>query len=331
MKAFEWADAASIEEAVGLTINGAAYKAGGLDLLDLMKEHLFEPRRLVNLRTIPDLDKIQSDGKGLKLGPLVTLAEMAEHPQILKNWTALALASGHAATPQIRNQATLGGNLLQRPRCWYFRSEDFHCRKKGGEICFAQEGENQYHAIFHNKLCAIVHPSSAALPLVALGGVLHISDGKKTRDVKCEDFFTLPEVELHQENSLASGEIITSVTVPPLPAGARSYYIKQGEKESFDWPIAEAALMLEMDGQTCKNASIVLGAAAPVPYRAKEAEEALRGKPIHPDTAKAAADASMNDASPLARNGYKVPLFKAVVARAILACARQEQSRGEQS
>ena len=332
MNTFEWADASSVEEAVALTVKGSAYKAGGVDLLDLMKENLFSPSRLVNIRRIPGLDQIAADDNGLRIGPLVTLATISEHPEITKSWTALAQACGHAATPQIRNMATVGGNLLQRPRCWYFRHEEFPCRKKGGEICFAQEGENQYHAIFHNKLCAIVHPSSAAMPLVAMGGTIEISDGKQTREVKAEDFFVPPNIELHKENTLQPGEIITGVRVPKLPTTARSHYIKQGEKESFDWPIAEVAVVLEMDGQTCKNASVVLGAAAPIPYRAKYAEDALRGKLINAETARAAGEATMAGATPLRNNQYKLQLFPPVIARAILACANGgEQQQGAKS
>jgi xanthine dehydrogenase YagS FAD-binding subunit len=321
VQSFEWADATSVEEAIQLTIKGerAAIKAGGVDLVDMMKEHLVSPSRLVNIRRIPGLDQIAEDDKSIRIGPLVTLATISENPIVLKGATALAQACGHAATPQIRNMATIGGNLLQRPRCWYFRSEQFPCRKKGGETCFAQEGENQYHAIFHNGLCAIVHPSAAATPLIAMGATIEITGEKGKREVKLEEFITPPSVDLHRENSLKDGELVTQIIVPK--SSAKSYYIKQGEKESFDWPVAECAVVLEKDGETCKSASIVLGAAAPTPLRAKYAQDALTGKRINADTARAAAEASMTGATPLHNNGYKVPLFKAIVARTILACA----------
>src|SRR5690349_19086892 len=158
MQSFEWADATSVEDAIQLTVKGAAIKAGGMDVVDLMKEHLLAPTRLVNIRRIPGLDQITEDETSIRIGPLVTLTQLEQSPVVQKHATALAQAAGHAATPQVRNMATIGGNILQRPRCWYFRSEQFPCRKKGGEVCYAQEGENQYHAIFHNNLCAIVHP-----------------------------------------------------------------------------------------------------------------------------------------------------------------------------
>jgi xanthine dehydrogenase YagS FAD-binding subunit len=322
MQAFEWADATSVDEAIQLTVKGSAIKAGGVDLVDLMKEHISQPTRLVNILTIPGLDQITEDERSIRIGPLVTLAALSEHPSIRKNATALAEAAGHAATPQVRNMATLGGNILQRPRCWYFRNEQFPCRKKGGEICFAQEGENQYHAIFHNSLCAIVHPSATATALIAMGAELELTAAKgDKRTIKLEEFITPPSTDLHRENSLKDGELITQISMPKPQAGQKSFYIKQREKESFDWPIAECAVALEMDGQTCKHASIVLGAAAPTPLRAKSAEDALIGKPVNAETAKAAAEASMNGATPMKNNGYKVPLFKVIVARTILACA----------
>jgi xanthine dehydrogenase YagS FAD-binding subunit len=321
MKSFEWADATSIEQAVALTVKGSAFKAGGVDVVDLMKERLFEPTRLINLRTIPNLDKIEQDEKGLHIGPLLTLAQLADHELVRTKFAALAQSAAEAATPQIRNVATVGGNLLQRPRCWYFRHEEFHCRKKGGEKCFAQDGENQYHAIFSNGLCAIVHPSAIAVALVALGAHIDISDGKQQRTVKLEEFFHLPNVEVTSENDLKPGELVTAIRVPPLPPNAKTFYMKQKEKESFDWPIADAAVMIaEADGK-CASASIVLGAAAPIPWRATAAEAILIGKKVDESAARAAAAAAMNDATPLAENGYKVPLFKTIITRTILAAA----------
>jgi xanthine dehydrogenase YagS FAD-binding subunit len=326
MQSFEWADATSVEDAIQLTIKGSAIKAGGMDVVDLMKEHLLTPTRLVNIRRIPGLDQITEDEKSIRIGPLVTLTQLSENPIVQKNAMALAQAAGHAATPQVRNMATIGGNILQRPRCWYFRNEQFPCRKKGGEICYAQEGENQYHAIFHNSLCAIVHPSAVATPLIALGGKIEITGAKDKREVAIEDFIAPPTVDVKRENTLKEGEIITQIIVPK--SLAKSYYIKQGEKESFDWPVAECAVVMEMDGGNCKRASVVLGAAAPTPYRAKYAQDALAGKPVNADTARAAANGSMTGATPLHSNGYKVPLFKAIVARTILACAGGNGANG---
>lgn len=322
MNAFEWADARSVEQVFALTVKGAAVKAGGVDLVDLMKEGLAKPTRVINIRNIPGLDQISDDNGGVKIGPLVTLATLAENQMLLGKFTALALAAGKAATPQIRNMATLGGNILQRPRCWYFRNDLFPCRKKGGEKCFAQEGENQYHAIFSNGLCAIVHPSGTATPLVALGAKLEITGPKEKREVLLEEFLVPPMVNLKAENTLGADELVTEIRIPALPAGTRSFYIKQGEKESFDWPVAECAAVLQMDGQTCKKASIVLGAAAPIPHRAPEAEQVLAGQAITPELARKAAQEALKPATPLSQNGYKLAVFEAVITRTILGAAK---------
>lgn len=320
MKSFEWAEAKSLEEALALQSDGAVFKAGGADLLDLMKEHIVEPNRLVNIRNLPDMRKMEESDGMLYVGPMVTLAEVADHPLVQKNYAALALACGHAATPQIRNMATIGGNLLQRPRCWYFRNELFPCRKKGGEICYAQQGENQYHAIFYNRLCAIVHPSAAACALVAMGALILITGEKGSREMKLEDFFVLPSADLHRENKLKEKEILTGIRIPVMKPGMKSFYIKEMEKQSFDWPIAEVAAVVEMEAGVVKSASVVLGAAAPIPYRAKQVEKRLIGKPLDEAAILDAVKTELKDATPLEQNKYKLPLFEAVVTRAVMQC-----------
>jgi len=324
MNNFEWTEAKTIADAVARMGGTAIVKAGGLDLLDRMKEGISAPARLVNIRNVAGLDLVHEDQRtGLHVGPLVTLAQLDAHALVRRCYTALADAAGHAATPQIRNVATVGGNLLQRPRCWYFRSEDFHCLKKGGDVCFAQEGENQYHAIFGNEVCAIVHPSATATALVALGARLELTGPAGQREIALEDFFVTPEQDVRRENSIGEKELITGVRVPLLSQGASSVYLKLGEKESFDWPLADVAVVLERsaDGRCTRN-SIVLGAAAPVPLRARAAEESLAGKSISEETARDAATAAVLGATPLARNNYKVPIFEALVRRAILAAAQ---------
>lgn len=330
MKNFEWAEAASVAEAIALMRSGAAYKAGGLDLLDRMKEGLDAPARLVNIRNVKELEGVRKGAGGaLRVGPLTTLAALESDEAVRRSYAALSEAAGHAATPQIRNVATLGGNLLQRPRCWYFRSEDFLCRKKGGEVCYALEGENQYHAVFGNRVCAIVHPSATAAALVAFGARLELTGPKGRREVSLEEFFTTPEEDVTRETKIREGELITSVILPPPPAGARSAYLKLGEKESFDWPLAEVAVVLEMEaGARCRRASVILGAAAPVPFRAKASEDALKGKTLDEASARAAGEASMRGATPLAQNAYKLPVFKALVGRAVLAAARGARATG---
>lgn len=321
MNKFEWTNARSITEAVAQLNGTATIKAGGIDLVDRLKENLDAPSRLINIRSIAGLDGIREEtGQGLSVGPLVTLASLDASKVVRARYTALADAAGHAATPQIRNVATAGGNLLQRPRCWYFRQEEFHCRKKGGERCFAQDGENQYHAVFGNDVCAIVHPSALATALVALGARVVLMGKKGRREVELEKFFITPEENVGRENSIGPDELITEIRVPQLPARSRSVYLKQGEKESFDWPVADVAVVINFGaGGRCERASIVLGAAAPVPLRAAEAEAALAGRAINEESARAAARAAMKGATPLSENGYKVPIFETLVRRAVLA------------
>ncbi len=316
---FEWTNATSVTEALGQLGPTTFLKAGGVDLMDLMKEVLVAPSRLVNLRTIPGLDGVEATPEGLRIGPMATLARLASDPVVRDKARALSDAAGHAATPQIRNMATAGGNLLQRPRCWYFRSEAFHCKRKGGATCFALDGENAYHAIFDNRTCAIVHPSALATALVALGGTLTLTGPAGSRNVPLDGFFVAPETDVRREHSLGAAEMITEIRVPA--SLQRSAYTKQGQKESYDWPLAEVAVALEMAGARCNRASVVLGAAAPVPWRARGAEAKLSGQTIDEGVAAAAARAALDGAAPLAQNGYKLPIFEAVVKRTILAAA----------
>jgi xanthine dehydrogenase YagS FAD-binding subunit len=321
MRPFALSNAATVAEAAAQLGSGVVLKAGGVDLLDLMKDELIAPKRLVNLRTVPGLDHIREDKGELVLGPLVTLAQLAADATVQKGYAALAQACAHAATPQVRNIATIGGNLVQRPRCWYFRSPAHHCRKKGGAHCFAQMGENQFHAIFGNSTCAIVHPSSPATALVAYRGRLTLTGTRGERTLPLEQFFVLPDQDPTRENVIMPDEIITRVTLPAPSPGVRAAYHKQVEKESFDWPMAEVAVVLELDGRRCKKASIVLGAAAPVPWRAAAAEAVLAGRDVDERAAEAAAVAALAGARLLEKNRYKLPIFKAVVRRVILAAA----------
>lgn len=321
MNRFAWSEARTVQEAIAQSGEGVLFKAGGVDLVDRLKEGLDTPKQLVNIRNIKELSRLTPDAMGLRIGPLVTLAQLDTDADVRRQYTALADAAGHAATPQIRNMATVGGNLLQRPRCWYFRNQTFHCLKKGGNRCFAQDGENEYHAIFDNALCAIVHPSATAAALIALGATIELTSAKGKRQVKLEEFFTLPTDGILRENSLQPGELLTEIRVPAPVAGARSAYMKLGEKESFDWPLAEVAVALEQQGGKVSKANVILGAAAPVPRRAKAAEAALEGKAVSAETATAAAQAALTGATPLAGNTYKLPIFAAVVRRTILAAA----------
>ncbi|HMK87916.1 MAG TPA: FAD binding domain-containing protein [Steroidobacteraceae bacterium] len=342
MNRFSWLSARSVAEAAAAAsatvaaamarpggaerADGAMVKAGGIDVLDLLKEGLFAPATLVSLTGLPGLDEVAEEaGAGIRIGSMVTLAKIAGHPLIRERHPALADAAARSASPQIRNVATLGGNLLQRPRCWYFRSKEYRCLRKGGEHCYAHAGDNRYHAIFDNRPCAIVHPSSAATVLVALGAMVElVTADAHSRRMSLEKFLRPPE-DVTRENDLRAHEILTQIHLPRLGPGVRTAYLRVGEKQAFDWPLADvaAALELEPDGR-CRSAAIVLGAAAPAPHRALLAERALTGRTIDEGAVNAAARAAIEGATPLANNAYKLPLVETLVRRAILAAGKSQ-------
>ena len=326
MNKFAFVDCVTVDEALGQLSDGAAIKAGGIDLLDLMKDGIVSPPKLVSIQNVKSLHRVESSDRGLHLGPLTTLSEIADHPEIRRRYAALSDAAGHAATPQVRNMATVGGNLMQRPRCWYFRSTDFDCRKKGtSDECHALQGENQYHAVVNNKSCAMVHPSSTAVPLLAMNAQVELTSKRGKRMVAMSEFYVPPEKSLVNETVVQPGEIITAVFVPAPESGTRSAYQKYGEKESFDWPLADAGVVLVMDGARCLKASIVLGVAAPTPIRSSAAEAILTGKSIDEAIARAAASAAMQGATPLSQNGFKTQLFQTAIYRTVLLAAGQMQ------
>jgi xanthine dehydrogenase YagS FAD-binding subunit len=292
--------------------------AGGTDLLDQLKERLIRPKRLVNLKGISGLKYIEN-GSGLRIGALTTIAEIASNSKIRDRYKVLADAARSVATPQLRNMGTLGGNLCQRPRCWYFRGSEFPCLKKGGARCYAATGRNKYHAIFGGGPSYIVHPSDTAPALMALGAKVTILGPDGSREVLLEDFFQLPGENLRRENILKPNEIITEVSVPQPKPGTRSIYLKFREKDSFDFAMSSVAAVLVMDGDMVREASVVLGGVAPIPWRSREAEKALEGKRITEDVAAAAAEAALAKAQPMRENAYKVPLTKALLRQAVTA------------
>jgi xanthine dehydrogenase YagS FAD-binding subunit len=318
VKNFEWVQPETVADAVAaLGHPGAMALAGGVDLLDRLKERLESPSRLVSLRRLPGLSDLKVDAGGATIGANVTLARLAADPALRASHPIIGAAAGHAATPQLRAMATIGGNLAQRPRCWYFRSEEFVCRKKGGTECFAREGDSSIHAVFDNKLCASTHPSTVVTALIALGAKVTIA-GKNARDVALASFFVAPETDVLREVDLVPGELITGLTVPAMPANLRTAYTKQVAKQSFDWPLVDVAVALVMNGKTCKQATVIIGAVAPTPRRAVEAERVLTGATVDVLTAGRAARAEIAKATPLAHNDHKVQILEAVLARTIM-------------
>jgi xanthine dehydrogenase YagS FAD-binding subunit len=323
MNRFELARATSVAQARELAAEkkGSVLKAGGIDVLDHLKEHLIEPPRVVDLKSIPGLSGITVEGDGsLKIGPLTTLSQVASHAAVLKTHRALAEACAEAASPQIRNVATIGGNVLQRPRCWYYRLESYKCLKKGGNVCYAWTGENRYHVIFGGGPSYAPHPSNAAVALVAFGASFTLEGAKGKRVVPAPDFFTSPAKDPERENQLADDEILTEIRVPTA-AGAKSTYTQIRERAAFDWPLVSVAAVLKNEGGAVKDPRIVLGAVAPIPWRVPRAEAAVAGKPLNEETVSAAARAAIGGAQPLSDNGYKVSLVQTLVRRTLLSLA----------
>ncbi|MBK7643895.1 MAG: xanthine dehydrogenase family protein subunit M [Planctomycetes bacterium] len=325
MKAFKLHNPTDLESALALLDTPEARSgatrvlAGGQDLLTEMKEHLAEPDALVNLKHIPGLDQVHAGADGsLEIGALCTLAALEEHAEVAQRLPALAQAAGVVASAQIRSQATLGGNLNQRPRCWYFRSEHAPCLKKGGTECFSYGGMSKYNAILGGGPSYIVHPSDLAPALVALGASAEIVSAKGSRTVALEKYFTLPsESDVKRETVLQPGEILRRVLVPAPAANTRSSYTKFREKGSFDFALASVALALVLEGGTIRSSRVVLGGVAPIPWRSKAAEAALEGGQPSRALFEKAAAASVRGAEALAHNGYKVPLAKGLVIRAL--------------
>lgn len=323
MNRFELARATSVAEARSLRAEkpGSVLKAGGIDVLDHLKEHLIEPPRVIDIKSLPGMKDITVEADGsLRIGPLATLAQVAAHPGVQKSHRALADACGDAASPQIRNVASIGGNVLQRPRCWYYRLESYKCLKKGGAVCYAVGGENRYHVIFGGGPSYAPHPSNAAVPLVAFGATFTLEGGKGKRTVAAADFFKLPTANPEAENDIGADEVLTEIRVPSA-TGLVSSFQAFRERAAFDWPLVDVAAVLKLEGKTVKEARIVLGAVAPIPWRSKKAEDAIVGKTLDEAAALAAARGAIVGAAPLSDNGYKVSLVQTLVRRTLLSLA----------
>ena len=298
----------------------ASFSSGGTDLLALVKERIVTPDLLINLRTLKGLDQISSASGGVNIGGQISLDALSRDSRIRRDYPVLAEAAESVATPQIRNFATLAGNVCQRPWCWYYRN-GFPCFKAGGNQCFSVTGENQFHAIFGGGPSYIVHPSDTAPALVALDAKFRIVGPSGERTVPAADFFVLPKQNAARENVLAEDEVLASIQLPAPRPGQRGAYHKEMDREAWTHAVVSAAVILEMDQDVCRSARIVLGGVAPIPWRVPEAEKLLAGRQITPGLAAQAAEAALAGANPLAKNGYKVPLTKAIVQRTALALA----------
>jgi xanthine dehydrogenase YagS FAD-binding subunit len=350
MKAFDYASPTTVAEAVALLgAESSCGLSGGTDLLNRMKDGVASPKRVVYLKAIPPLGGIAPEGEGLAIGAGTKLAAIVASEAIAKQYPALRQATAEVGTPQIRNMATLGGNLLQRPRCWYYRHGfgllggkkdgkslvrelegayapiDVAAAEQGGHL--VRLGDNRYSAIFMTEGDALfVNPSSLAIPLIALGATATIVGPKGERTVPVAELYRVPKAEGESELAVAPGELLTKVTIPPCKGKNASYEVRQ--KQSHDWPIVLCSVDLELDGEKVARAKVVLGAVAPVPHDCEPAAAAIVGKAITPETAEAAGAAAIADAKPLSMNAYKVALTKVAVKRALLAAVGQRYWEG---
>ena len=324
MKAFAYVNPTNEKDAVAaLKTDGIALPlAGGQDLLARMKDYIDTPDRIVNVKNALDATIVATPDGGLRIGAAVKVIDLCESLQVARMYPAIAAAAIEIGTPQIRHQGTVGGNVNQRPRCWYFRNEEFVCYKKGGSRCFAVNGENQYHAIFGNDGPShIVHPSSLAVPFVAYGARFRVIGPNGEREVPAADFFTMPTLaNVLKENVLDDEELLTHVVLPP-PGNIKSGHYEVRYKASHDWPLAFCTVMAIMNGTTATAARVVLGAVAPVPWRSRPAEAALAGKPLNEEAASAAAEAAVSEARPMSGNAYKIQIARTAVKRAVLRAA----------
>ena len=324
MPNFSYARPRSLKEAIQqLSSEGATLHAGGTDLLVCLRDEIFGAKKVVSISSLNDLRgiRVTKDGR-LRIGALTTVTEVANNQMIQQRYPALSKAASEVASPQLRNQGTIGGNLCQKPRCWYYRGE-FHCLRKGGDRCYASHGENEFHCIFGSGgICYIVHPSDIAPALVAHDASVRVVGPKGARWVDVGKFFLLPSDDVRRETVLKPNEIVTEILLPVPMQGLRSSYRKIRARRSWDFALAGVALVLRFNDDRVQSARVVLSGAAPIPWRSRGVEEAITGRRLDSDTVARAAEAAVKNAEPLEQNRYKVSLFRGVIEEELTAIAR---------
>lgn len=327
MRGFEYYNVTTIAQATALLMrhqDKGAVLAGGSDMLAMMKDRvegpkLHPPLHLVDIKGIKELNSIREQKKGLRIGAATILSDIASSPLVAAGYPLLTQAACQVAVPQIRNVGTLGGNLCQRPRCWYFRGKLFKdCFRKGGDNCYAPGGENQYHAIFGGENCYMVCPSDLAPALTALNAKVEIAGPKRNKVVPLEQFYVRPGKNILKETILGPAEMVLAVEIPAPASGAKGIYLKLKERQAFDFAIVSVAAMVVLKDNTVSQARIVLGGVAPFPFRATRAEAALTGKTIKEGMADAC-KAAIEGAEPLSGNGYKVKAVQGIIEEALTA------------
>ncbi len=324
MKQFLLYNPTTLEEAVELLGTDPArveLMAGGMDLLGRMKKRINTPDRVVSLQSVPGLASLRETAGGLSLGPLVRLTELAENPIVQAKYRAVAEAAKSVGSVQIRNAGTVGGNLCQRPRCWYFRHRDYVCLQKNGTTCYGEVGESRYHAILGGGPCYFAHPSDLAPALIAFDATVRLIGPKGERTAPLESLYCLPAEKLAYGLALAPGEILAEVRLPAPRPGTRSTYVKFKEKPSFDFSLAGVAAIVSIENGKVSHARMALSGVAPVPWHAAEAEKSLLGAKLDEPLARKVADLVVRNNMPLADNSYKIPLTRTIVRRALLSLA----------
>jgi xanthine dehydrogenase YagS FAD-binding subunit len=323
MQAFEYSNPTTVQEAVGLLgtkWGEAEVLAGGTDLISLMKDYVHSPKRLVNVKGIKDLGGIKKSGSGLRIGATATFDELANSKDVRSEYPSLVTAVLGVTSPQIRNMGTVGGDLCQRPRCWYFRQGHGLLAMKDGKS-LVPNGENKYHAIFGDGPAYFVSASSLGPALVALGAKVKLVSPSGSREVDAAKFFVAPQNDQAREIALLPNELLTEIIVPPAK-GVKNATYEVRHKEALDWPLATASVALQMKGSNVSSARIVLGHVAPTPWVASKAEQLLVGKSVNDSLAEEAGKAAVDGANPLSGNAYKVRLASVAVKRALLEAAR---------
>jgi xanthine dehydrogenase YagS FAD-binding subunit len=320
MKEFKIAQPQSLKQFISLLSekkDGFYLMAGGTDLLDEIKNKIIDPEVVIDLMSISDRSSITETEDYVSISTLTSVAELAENPIIQKNFAGLYKAALSLATPQLRNVGTVGGNLCQRPRCWYYRDPEVICRKKGGSRCYAFRGRNRYHAIFGGGICYIVYPSDLAPALISLDAQITISgpDGEKTMPL--EDFYTLPQQNIRKENVLEENQFLKEIRIPVPKNGSKSTYYKFKERGTWDFAVVSAAVNGIISGGSFLEIKIVLGGVAPIPWRLKKAEDFIKGKQLDETVIRQGAKEALKDARPLEENAYKLDLVEAVLTEAV--------------
>jgi len=313
MPSFEYVRARSVNEAIALlSASNARIHAGGTDLLGCVRDKIFPAARVVAVKDVPGLSGIKENRDYFSVGALTTIAQLASSPIVASFFPGLPMAAGEVASPQLRNQGTVGGNLCQKPRCWYYRG-DFNCLRKGGDNCFAVSGENRFHCILGGDNCFMVHPSDVAPMLIALDASVTVKGPKGTRRVAAENLHVHPSEDPRRETVLDANEIIVETVIPKPSQRHYSSYRKIRARRSWDFALAGIALALRFEGSRIAMARVVLSGAAPFPWRSREVEEAITGRTLDDQTIAAASSVIMKQAAPLSQNAYKIRLFEAAI------------------